>query len=226
MPLKKQNPSFRNLLKLNQSKISKIPEKTFFGELPDGLFITIVIDYSLHDVPNLILITHSVLKRIKDLSVLQRYLAAKFRFPALIKLPLDSYLFFLKESLSYGEISLPHAILRSIGQKFVPTIQFVEELTLLVLDHYCTSSSSLEINVGSYSYEGYIFNLLLLKRDLNCCVKCHSMLGLNYLNFEDHPNIESLLSKWFRKEEIVFKRFFFGSSQGDEQPTTSKILCF
>ncbi len=112
------------------------------------IFSIIALENCLFDVPVLTKLSKSIRKRVEILSIFQKFLAAKFSFPPLSKLPCQSDLLKLAFN-DHNSVCLPKYFFYLFGIKF-ESIPVVETVSLLVFDHLFLFPPAVKIDSKRY----------------------------------------------------------------------------
>ncbi len=193
-----------------QPEVAPLLRLTLQG-LPDDLIVKIIIEQVPGDIKTFMLTSNSLRQRMIKCALSQRFLAEKFHFPALIRLPFGPDIFrLISKGNSYIQSLTPKQLFLIMENNFNGPTQVFEAASLFLFDHF---QASLEyISLTRRDYRLYFTDVILNNRSLESIISSRTWLQLLRDEMEKVPNIEALIRKWFTTEYSAFKSYFFTSN--------------
>jgi hypothetical protein len=193
--------------------------------LPDSLFECLGMEFLLDDIPELVKISKSILKRVESLNIIQRHLATKYQLPSLKTLAFHSDLLKIDAPFLDGNSKslCPKSLHRRFESDFEPS-PLVDQVLLLLYDHFAEHRPQ-NLYLNGVKLAKYVFQLILTNRPLSFYDRVKRLLAKHeaFLCFKNVPNISMLMAHWFTNEPETVIRFL---SDPDSVWTRDLFLAF
>ena len=202
---------------------AKISVVDVFCMIHQDHFINFALSFVPHEIPVLAVLNKNLFDQCIRTGVFQKFLAFKYRLPALKRIPFDKKLLRLEAPIYlknpfYGKLLKPKNLHRRLELSFEES-PAMQELTLVLYDHFAEDSINrlfLTVNSGvkasAVNYAEYACSVILKHRNLTYFrkLKKHFLKAINVQ--KALVNSSGSFSKWFLEERAEFISEFFDPS--------------